>query len=138
MVETIPRKTSIPRNRSNTPSSSPVDHYKKVVAIPLLDSLIIQMQDWFSDEDRHARHLLHLVPSIIVNNTLEVSETTEFEDMLFLGNDLGEGREGGVLIPFPRKFFFFQIPAQIPQSQPVLLKLKSHSHFSNFFYESQS
>ena len=35
--------------------------------IPLLDSLITQMQDRFSDEDRHARHLLCLVPSNIVN-----------------------------------------------------------------------
>ncbi|CAH3192484.1 unnamed protein product [Porites evermanni] len=54
IVEAIPRKTSIQRNRSNIPSSSPIDHYKKSVAIPLLDSLIIQMQDRFSDEDRHA------------------------------------------------------------------------------------
>ena len=44
-----------------------------------------------------------------------------------------EGHEGGVLILFPRKLFF-QIPAQIPQSQPVLLKLKSHSHFSIVFF----
>ena len=29
------------------------------------------MQDRFSDEDRHARHLLCLVPSIIVNKALE-------------------------------------------------------------------
>ena len=48
--------------------------------------------------------------------------------------DSDEGREGGVLIPFPGKFFFFQIPAQILQSQPVLLKLKSHSHFSIVFF----
>ena len=33
-------------------SSSPIDHYKKTVAIPLLDSLIIQMQDRLCDEDR--------------------------------------------------------------------------------------
>ena len=45
IVEAIPRKTNIQRNRSNTLSSSPIDHYKKSVAIPLLDSLIIQMQD---------------------------------------------------------------------------------------------
>lgn len=90
IVEAIPRKTSIQRNRSNTPSSSPIDHYKKSVAIPLLDSLIIQMQDRFSDEDRHARHLLYLVPSIIVNDTLELSEATE--GMLFWENDL----------PFPK------------------------------------
>ena len=42
-------------------SSSPIDYYKKTVAIPL-HSLIIQMKDRFSDEDRHARHLLYLVP----------------------------------------------------------------------------
>ena len=35
------------------------------------------MQDQFSDEDRHTRYLLYLVPSIIVNNTLELSEATE-------------------------------------------------------------
>ena len=86
IVEAIPRKTSIQRNRSNIPSSSPIDHYKKSVAIPLLDSLIIQMQDRFSDEDRHARHLLYLVPSIIVNNTQELSEAAK--GMLFWENDL--------------------------------------------------
>ena len=82
IVEARPRKTSsILRNRSNIPSCSPIDHYKKFVAIPLLDSLTIQMQDQFSDEDRHTRYLLYLVPSIIVNNTLELSEATE--GMLF-------------------------------------------------------
>ena len=54
IVEAILRKTSIQRNRSNIPSSSQIDHYKKSVAIPLLDSLISQMRDRFSDEDRHA------------------------------------------------------------------------------------
>ena len=48
------------------------------------------MQDRFSDEDRHARHLLYLVPSIIINNTLELSEATE--GILFWDNDL----------PFPK------------------------------------
>ena len=42
-------------------------------------------------------------------------------------------------IPFPSKLFFSNpssnptIPAQIPQSQPVLLNLRSHSHFSIIF-----
>ena len=91
IVEARPRKTSrIQRNRSNIPSCSPIDHYKKSVAIPLLDSLIIQMRDRFTDEDRHARHLLYLVPSIIVNNTLELSKATE--GMMFWESDL----------PFPK------------------------------------
>ena len=75
IVEAIPRKTSIQRIRSNTPCCSPIDHYKKSVAIPLLYFLIIQMQDRLSDEDCHARHLLYLVPSInkIINSTLNHS-----------------------------------------------------------------
>ena len=77
IVEAMPRKTSIQRNRSNTPSSSPIDHYKKTVAILLLDSLIIQVQDRFSDEDHHACHLLY---------PLELSEATE--GMLFWENHL--------------------------------------------------
>ena len=90
IVEAIPRNAGIQRNRSNTPSSNPIDHCKTSVVIPLLDSLVIQMQDRFSDEDRHACHLLYLVPSVIVNNTLELSEATE--GMLSWENDL----------PFPK------------------------------------
>ena len=48
------------------------------------------MQDRFSDEDHHARHLFYPVPSIIVNNTLELSEAKE--GMLFWEKDL----------PFPK------------------------------------
>ena len=58
-------------------SSSPIDHYKKTVASPLLDSLIIQMQDRFSDEDHHARHLLCLVPSIIDNKAMQLDDEVE-------------------------------------------------------------
>ena len=37
--ESVPRKTSIQRHRSNTSSDTPMQHYKTVIAIPLLDSL---------------------------------------------------------------------------------------------------
>ena len=67
-------------------SSCPIDHYKKTVAIPLLDSLIIKMQDRLSDEDRHARHLLCLVPSIIVNKALQLDD--EVEGVLFWEKDI--------------------------------------------------
>ena len=66
-------------------SSSSIDHYKKTVAIPLLDSLIIQMQDRFSVEDRHACQLLCAVPSIIVNKALQLDD--EVEGMLFWEKD---------------------------------------------------
>ena len=67
-------------------SSSPIDQYKKTVAIPLLDSLIIQMQDRFSDKDRHTRHLLCLVQSIIVKKALQLDD--EVEGMLFWEKDI--------------------------------------------------
>ena len=66
-------------------SSSLIDHYKKIVAIPLLDSPIIQMQDWFSDGDHHARHLPCLVPSIIVNTALQLDRV---KGMLFWEKDI--------------------------------------------------
>ena len=61
-------------------SSSQIEHYKKTVVIPLLDSLIVQTQDRFSDEDRHACHLLCVVLSLIVNKALQLDD--ELEGML--------------------------------------------------------
>ena len=61
-------------------SSSQIDHYKKT------DSLIMQMQGRFSDEHRHASHLLSVVPSIIVNKALQQDD--EVEGMLFWEKDI--------------------------------------------------
>ena len=44
------------------------------------------MQDRLSDEDRHARHLLCLVPSIIVNKALQLDD--EVEGVLFWEKDI--------------------------------------------------
>ena len=59
-------------------SSSPIDHYKNTLVIPLLNSLIIQMQDRFADEDRYARHLLCLLPSITVNEAPQLDRMKTF------------------------------------------------------------
>ena len=85
-VECVPRKTSLQRNRSNTPSESPMEHYKRVVAIPLLDSLISQMMERFSDEGRHASNLLCLVPSILLSSGINPIE--KLEGMLYWEKDL--------------------------------------------------
>ena len=78
---------SCPKNIiSYNVSSSQIDRYKKTVAIPPLDSLIIQMQGRFSDEDRQARHLLCVVPSIIVNKALQLDD--EVESMPFWEKDI--------------------------------------------------
>ena len=89
-VESVPRKTSLQRNRSNTPSESPKEHYKRVVAIPLLDSLLNQMVERFSDEGRHASDLLCLVPSILLSSDIQPFDY--LEGMLHWERDL----------PFPK------------------------------------
>ena len=89
-VESVPRKTSLQRNCSNTPSESPMEHYKRVVAIPLLDSLLSQMVERFSDEGRHASNLLCLVPSILLNSGIKPVD--KLEGMLHWEKDL----------PFPK------------------------------------
>ena len=63
-----------------------MEHYKRVVAIPLLDSLISQMVERFSDEERHASNLLCLVPSILLSSG--ISPIEKLEGMLHWEKDL--------------------------------------------------
>ena len=66
-TESVPRITTLQRNRSNTPSSSPMEHYKRTVAIPFLNYLCGQMEERFkADETNHTHCLFNLVPSILV------------------------------------------------------------------------
>ena len=82
--ESVLRKTSIQRNRNNTPSESPNQHFKRVIAIPLLDSLLTQLKDRHSEEERHAQQLLTLIPSVLVSTAKEV----QLKDLLFWERDL--------------------------------------------------
>ena len=52
-------------------------------------------------------------------------------EIVLEGREKGGGGGGGGRVPNPisQQIFFFQIP----QSQPLLLNLKSHSHFSIVF-----
>ena len=80
-TETVPRKTSIQRNRSNTPSSSPQEHYKRVVAIPLVDCFINQLENRFHGDGRHASVLLCLVPSVMLSSKVQLSD--HLDDFLY-------------------------------------------------------
>ena len=44
-TESVPRLTTQQRNKSNTPSTSPMEHYKITVAIPFIDYLCGQMEE---------------------------------------------------------------------------------------------
>ena len=91
--ECVPRKTSLQRNRSNVPSNTPMEHYKRAIAIPLLDSLLSQMKERFSEDQCHAQGLLHLLPSVIKATTTENEPVdSTLESLLHYKGDL----------PFPR------------------------------------
>ena len=78
-------KTGLQRNRSNTPSSAPQEHYKRVAAIPLLDSLITQLKQRFDGENnRHTQALLSLVPSVMLSLDTVISD----QDFMFWKEDL--------------------------------------------------
>ena len=46
-TESVPRLTALQRNRSNTPNSSPMEHYKRTFAIPFIGYLCGQMEGQF-------------------------------------------------------------------------------------------
>ena len=59
--ESVPRKVGMQRNRSNHPSDTPIEFYKRSVAIPLLDSLVTQLKDRFSGTGMKPAILFNLV-----------------------------------------------------------------------------
>ena len=105
--ESIPRKTKLQRNRSNTPSYSPQEHYQRVIAIPLLDSLITQLNERFTgDQNQHILPLLSLIPSIMVNQEqqelLPIHYSLWNDDLPFprsLGGEIDRWKRLWILIP---------------------------------------
>ena len=84
--EEVPRKTSVQRNRNNTPSTTPQEHYKRAVAIPLLDSLLTQLNERFTGENSHTQALLCLIPLLILSSTVQL--TDKIDDFLYWDADL--------------------------------------------------
>ena len=65
VVENTPRKTSFQRNKSNTAGSSPSEHYKQAIAIPVLDSFTAHLKERFNSENAaNTRKPLSLIPSV--------------------------------------------------------------------------
>ena len=88
--KSVSRKTNLQRNRSNTPSQSPTEHYKRSFAIPLLDSLLLQLRERFNGDQDNIQALLCLVPTLVVHSDVDPME--EVDGMLHWQTDL----------PFPK------------------------------------
>ena len=93
-VEQVPRKTSLQRNRSNSPSQTLHEHYKLMVAIPLADSRINQLK---VREDFVAffcalYHQCCLVRVVVCNSLKQLDELFYWEQDLscpkWLGSEL--------------------------------------------------
>ena len=84
VTETIPRKMTLMRNRTNTPSGSPQEHYKWAMAIPLLDSFITQLEERFAGEENHGHILLSLIPSLFLSKSSSEAMSEEVPVMLTL------------------------------------------------------
>ena len=69
-VESVPRKTNLQRNRSNTPTSSrsSIEHYKRSVAIPLLDFCFFRCANDIMVSKIMSEHLLCLVLTLLVRS----------------------------------------------------------------------
>ena len=79
-AETVPRKTRIQRHQNNTPSISPEEHYKRAIAIPLLDILILQLNDRFTTKNnKHLHSLLSLIPSVFLANSDQELKSKDFD-----------------------------------------------------------
>ena len=84
--ESVPRKTSLQRNRSNTPSTSPQQHYKRAVAIPLIDCFVNQLEGRFHGDGSHTSVLLCLIPSVMLSSKVQLSN--HLDDFLYWKEDL--------------------------------------------------
>ncbi len=85
--ESVP-KTFLQRNRSNVPSANPKEHYKRAIAIPLLDSFICQLRDRFEKDNVRSCELLCLIPSVFLDSNSSIELQNHLDELLYWSQDL--------------------------------------------------
>ena len=74
VVPTKPRVSGVKSiYRSNIPADNIEEYFRKNLGIPLLDGIISQLEERFSDVSRRASKLLYLVPSMLIREDFEMS-----------------------------------------------------------------
>ena len=56
--KTVPRQM----NRNNIPANTPEEYYRRVLAIPILDTFIAEMEFRFNERNQRAATVLTLIP----------------------------------------------------------------------------
>ncbi len=79
MVPQVPRTASRQQHRENIEHGSTEEYYRRSIILPLLDSLIQQMNDRFGSTQMIEAKLINLVPSVITTFTeLSYEDATSF------------------------------------------------------------
>ena len=122
----IPTVTTKQQHRYNIPSFSVEEHYKRNVAIPLLDHIISSLDERFTPLTATAVSLLGLVPAVLCQEEIDMSSVLEM-----YGSDL----------PSPELFTqeltrwklkYMKIPCEArPKSPAAAIKECDRDHFPN-------
>ena len=76
-VATFPRTGAQQRHRSNVAATSPFEHYKRNIAIPLLDHIILELEEQFSNSSLVATSVMGLVPSVLCTKDINLQQAVE-------------------------------------------------------------
>ena len=77
----VPSTVSRQMNQSNIPANTPEKYYRKVLAIPVLDTFIIEMEFRFNELNQKASTLLTLIPSMITKPEYHRETTADLIDL---------------------------------------------------------
>ena len=75
-IVSAPRTVGRQQHRSNVSSTTPIEHYKRNVAIPFLDHVLTHLNEQFSSLSVNASYLLTIVPSVMFSKPSKLSEIT--------------------------------------------------------------
>ena len=77
----MPRLTPRQQHRSNAEAQTPREYFQRNVAIPLLDHIIMCIEEQFSPSAKIATSLLGLVPSVLCSRNINLSAATYNDDL---------------------------------------------------------
>lgn len=74
---TPPRVPPKSKQRSNVPASSPEEYYRRNLLLPLVDSLLADMEARFSSQQQTAMKLAMLVPAHVIDKEYKWEDVQE-------------------------------------------------------------
>ena len=120
------RITSLQKNRSNTPAETAQEYYRRNLAIPFVDHIIVQLESRFSCLSKQSASLLGLVPSVMCRKDIDITEAANLYDSDLPSPELLRSE----LFRWKQKFVSLQ-PDQRPSSCASALKQCDKDFFPN-------